>query len=104
MPKKIYKELIEYICNNCLKNFGNKKGNYKTHINRKYPCKKTAQNDKAKRLFTFYSAHQTRMDVCDLLKNFAGFKISVFKGSCHRLGHWINTNSNSSSLKRSLFA
>ena len=42
MPKKIYKELIEYICNNCLKNFGNKKGNYKTHINRKYPCKKTA--------------------------------------------------------------
>jgi hypothetical protein len=40
MPKKIYKELINYSCPDCLKNFGNKKGNYLYHINRKNPCVK----------------------------------------------------------------
>ena len=40
MPKKIYKELIEYICPNCLLNFGNKKSNLERHINRKKSCLK----------------------------------------------------------------
>ena len=40
MPKKIYKELITYICPECLKNFGNKKGNYLKHINKKNNCVK----------------------------------------------------------------
>ena len=42
MPKKIYKELIVYICQECNKNFGNRKDNYETHTNRKKPCVKIA--------------------------------------------------------------
>ena len=43
MPKKIYKELIEYICPKCKKKFGNRKDNYETHLNRKNPCVKITQ-------------------------------------------------------------
>ena len=43
MGKKIYKNYIEYICDLCNKNFGNKKDNYERHLNRKYMCVK---NDK----------------------------------------------------------
>ena len=38
MPKKIYKELINYSCVECLKSFGNRKDYYQRHINRKNPC------------------------------------------------------------------
>lgn len=44
MGKKIYKEYILYKCNNCLRTFGNRKDNYETHINKKFPCKKV-KND-----------------------------------------------------------
>ena len=44
MPKKINKKLIEYICPNCLMNFGNKKSNHERHINRLKPCKKINLN------------------------------------------------------------
>jgi hypothetical protein len=40
MPKKIYKELINYSCPECLKSFGNRKDYYERHTNRKNPCKK----------------------------------------------------------------
>lgn len=31
---------IKYICNICLKDYGNDKYHYNLHINRVYPCKK----------------------------------------------------------------
>jgi hypothetical protein len=40
MPKKIYKELINYSCPECLKSFGNRKDYYERHTNRKNPCVK----------------------------------------------------------------
>ena len=40
MPKKVYKDYIEYICLICLMSFGNKKSNYEAHMNRKKPCVK----------------------------------------------------------------
>jgi len=45
MGKKIYKDYIEYICDLCDKNFGNKKDNYERHLNRKYPCIKNSNID-----------------------------------------------------------
>jgi len=45
MGKKIYKDYIEYICDLCDKNFGNKKDNYERHLNRKYPCVKNNKNN-----------------------------------------------------------
>lgn len=44
MGKKIYKDYIEYVCNLCDKNFGNKKDNYERHLNRKYSCIKNNNN------------------------------------------------------------
>ena len=32
--------MVNYICDRCLVDFGNKKIKYERHINRKYPCKK----------------------------------------------------------------
>jgi len=46
MGKKIYKDYIEYICNLCDKNFGNKKDNYERHQNRKFSCVKKINNEK----------------------------------------------------------
>ena len=52
MPKKIYKELIEYICPECKKNFGNRKDNYETHLKRKNPCIKLAPEPMEEPLIT----------------------------------------------------
>jgi hypothetical protein len=37
--------MVEYNCEICGKNFGNKKCNYQTHINKKFPCKPKSQSN-----------------------------------------------------------
>ena len=36
--------MVNYICDRCLVDFGNKKIKYERHINRKYPCKQINNN------------------------------------------------------------
>ena len=40
MPKKIYKNYVNYSCPNCAECFGNRKDYYERHLNKKNSCKK----------------------------------------------------------------